>query len=651
MSQSDKVSTDISLATAQATSHPTNGPSSSPSVTQPREGPTGHLSWWTLKNKATLIAVALGTLPVLVVGGISTAIAGKQLSRDAIEQQQQFTNAVTLTVQETDARLSASEVNRRIATLRQGIDSAENTLQFSVVDNRRNQILLSNNPADTNTTIEALFPEYANLGDRTTAATFKSRSTQDNRIYLLTYAPIDSTGSATSGLGVLVSQPMSEVFAAQQSLVLALLSGTVITALVVSTLAAYLANRATRPIIAASRAVAKLGKGKFDTRLKVESNDELAVLNSNINVMAEQLEYQLEFIEETAKRQGLFQAQADIAQQQRQARASLQQALSSLLQSVAPVGEGDLTVQAQPSSGEIGQLGELFNAVISQLREIVVTIRQTNWQVTNVVESNQVHRQQQTQVASSQAENLSGAIASADTLSTSVASVMNSTEQAQYIAHQTVNSAQQTEQLLATATENATERQATLSETTDRIKLLGRSSQQLSQVVSLINEMALKINLLAINANIETKQANETGEGFSVAAGEISQLTDQTTRATREIERLAKGIQDEAKETSRALELGIAGAIADSTHLTEARNSASQAAKASTEVDSLLRSMAETARTQQTTTQSITALIQQITLSSQHISETTTQTEATLRSTAEATRELADAVSGFTLDD
>ncbi|MEL6856710.1 MAG: hypothetical protein AAFO83_16660, partial [Cyanobacteria bacterium J06607_13] len=161
-----------------------------------------------------------------------------------IEQQQQFTNAIALQLQDFGARQqesldpdnidgeeipsdSLSErilnytevnnlsalVNERVANLRQGTSGENNTLRFNVVDERRNRVLISNEQADINTDINAVFSEYASVRDSETAAIFKAVSTQDNQPYLVTYTPVQNIEDLNNDLGVLVYQPISEVFA------------------------------------------------------------------------------------------------------------------------------------------------------------------------------------------------------------------------------------------------------------------------------------------------------------------------------------------------------------------------------------------------------------------------------------------------------
>ncbi|NEP57509.1 MAG: GAF domain-containing protein [Symploca sp. SIO2G7] len=86
-----------------------------------------------------------------------------------------------------------------------------------------------------------------------------------------------------------VTTPAQIAFAPQRQLFLTLTFGTGFTALAVGAIASNIANRATRPLLAAADAVEKIGQGELDTQLAVQGEDELAVLGANINDMAAQL--------------------------------------------------------------------------------------------------------------------------------------------------------------------------------------------------------------------------------------------------------------------------------------------------------------------------------------------------------------------------
>ena len=108
---------------------------------------------------------------------------------------------------------------------------------------------------------------------------------------LITYAPVQKfAGVPELNWSILLAEPTAIAFSAQRRLLLTLLLGTGLTALVVGAIAAYLANRATRPIVNAAGAVEKLGQGELDTRVAVKGQDEFATLGSNINRMAGQMQ-------------------------------------------------------------------------------------------------------------------------------------------------------------------------------------------------------------------------------------------------------------------------------------------------------------------------------------------------------------------------
>ena len=113
----------------------------------------------------------------------------------------------------------------------------------------------------------------------------------DGAKQLLAYAPFGKLqGMPDLNWEVAIASDPAIAFAPQSQLLLTLVLGTGVAALLVGAIAAYLVNRATRPVLDAAKAVEKLGQGELDTRLVVEGKDELAVLGTNINQMAGQLQ-------------------------------------------------------------------------------------------------------------------------------------------------------------------------------------------------------------------------------------------------------------------------------------------------------------------------------------------------------------------------
>lgn len=80
-------------------------------------------------------------------------------------------------------------------------------------------------------------------------------------------------------------------------------------------------------------------------------------------------------------------------------------------------------------------------------------------------------------------------------------------------------------------------------ETSERVVLLGKATEEISHITKAISEIAEQTNLLTLNATIEAARAGEAGKGFAVVAGEIKELASQAASATSEIGRKVGEIQ------------------------------------------------------------------------------------------------------------
>jgi len=162
------------------------------------------------------------------------------------------------------------------------------------ITTRENRIFVSNSNEELDQEIQSIFPEYQQLRDSQQISATRAVSQKDGKEYLLAYVPLPSVEGLSVDWGILVTQPTSVAFAPQRQLLLTLLLGTIATTAIVSTIAVIAANRATRPLLAATEAVEKIGQGELTTRVEVVGDDELAVLGANINRMAEQIKDLLE---------------------------------------------------------------------------------------------------------------------------------------------------------------------------------------------------------------------------------------------------------------------------------------------------------------------------------------------------------------------
>ncbi len=98
-----------------------------------------------------------------------------------------------------------------------------------------------------------------------------------------------------------------------------------------------------------------------------------------------------------------------------------------------------------------------------------------------------------------------------------------------------------------------------IEQSSSTIKRLSGSTEQIGQIVMVINAIAEQTNLLALNAAIEAARAGEAGRGFAVVADEVRKLAERTAQATHEIRTMIDTVQSQAREAVQIMEVGSAG--------------------------------------------------------------------------------------------
>ena len=448
------------------------------------------------------------------------------------------------------------------------------------------------------------FPELTAAIASKTITTVVSVDRVTGKTELLTHIPLPSfLDMPNLNLGVIITIDANVAFKPQRDLLITLATGTGITTLLVALLAAIIANRAVKPIQEAAKVVEKIGQGDLDTRLEVVSEDELGVLSSNINGMAEQLKYLSDIQQQEAGRleaaRQEARAEADgRAEEQKQEKELLQRRALELLMEVDPVSRGDLTIRANVTADEVGTIADSYNAIIRNLRKLVVEVQGASQSVTQTTINNEMSVRSVSNEALKQSESINSALQEIKVMAESSRGVENRAKQAEQGMQVAVSVLKEGDEAMNLTVQGISEIRETVSETAKKVKRLGETSQKISRIVNLISNFAAQTNLLALNAAIEAARAGEEGRGFSVVAEEVRDLAEQSATSTAEIEQLVEEIQSQTNEVVAAMETGTEQVVAGTKLVQNARDKLTQIAMVSKQVNSIVREIAIAADTQ-----------------------------------------------------
>ncbi len=650
--------------------------------------------------------------------------------------------------------------------------------------------------------------------------TFVTVDKIDNTEQLVSYASRKLEGLPDLKWQVVLGSDTNSAFEAKNQLFWTLALGTGLTALTVAAIATWLARRTTRPILNATAAVIRLGEGELNTRVEVQSQDELGVLGANINQMASQLQLlvkeqgldaeraklladitlrirrtlKTEDIYKTAVREirqalktdrvviynldqsnwdGIvvgesvatgftkmmgvqiddpcfrerhvetykdgrvraisniyqepslsnaacyikmlekFSVQANLiapiiideqligllithqcdsprvwqqseidlfkqlaiqvgyaleqatlleelekarnvaekgTEEERRQKEDLQMQLLELLSEVEGAAMGDLTVRADVTAGEIGTVADFFNSIVESLRDIVTQVKDSATQVNTAIGSNKNAIGQLADEALSQAQEINRTLDAVDQMTEGMKSVAHSAAAAATVANNASVTATKSGKAMDLTVQNILHLRETVGETAKKVKRLGESTQQISRVVSLINQIAMQTNLLAINAGIEAARAGEEGQGFAVVAEEVGELAARSAAATKEIEQIVENIQRETSDVVRAMEVGTTQVVEGTRIVEDAKQSLNQILDVSVQIDSLVQSISNATASQVETSQTVSDLMKAIAKVSQRTSDSSRQVSESLQQTVEISQHLQATVGTFKIN-
>ena len=300
----------------------------------------------------------------------------------------------------------------------------------------------------------------------------------------------------------------------------------------------------TRPITKMQDTVAAIADGDFAARSQLGGDDEFGQLSRAFdNLLDDRV--------------------ARLADAERE-NEDLNNSVVQLLQAVAQLSNKDLTAKAPVTANVIGTVSDSINLLAHETGRVLSEVTSIASQVK--LSTERVKRQGESVTATAAAERsdverASENLANANKVMTQVAELAAASNRAAEQATTSTASALGAVNETVKGMEGIRE---SIAEAEKRIKRLGERSQEITGIVNLINTIAERTHVLALNASMQAAAAGDAGRGFAVVAEEVQRLAESSRQATQQIAQLVNNIQIETSDTINTVNKTISQVVTGS---------------------------------------------------------------------------------------
>lgn len=331
--------------------------------------------------------------------------------------------------------------------------------------------------------------------------------------------------------------------------------------------------------------------------------------------------------------------------------ATLQAQIEKLLQEVSAVGDGDLRVQAEVTPDTLGVLADSFNYMIEELAKVVGRVQTTAVQVTNSTRRILDRSAELAQASDTQVEQISQTSEAVEALATFIQKAAHDAQLCVEVAQEALQNASSGQGAVRQTIEGMVQIRENVQETSKKIKRLGERSNEISEIVRIIDDISDQTNLLALNAAIQSAMAGEHGRGFAVVADEIRQLAERSNESTKRIATLIKSIQGDTYEAVVAMEESTQEVVKGSQLADEAGRALNSIYSAVERQTQMIENIAQAANDQTSVSEAVAVAMSQISEITRQTNEGTQDAAVSVSYLSDLSEQLRSSVSTFRLPD
>ena len=284
----------------------------------------------------------------------------------------------------------------------------------------------------------------------------------------------------------------------------------------------------------------EMGMGNFTARTEVVSSDELGQMATALNAMLDNITL-------------LIQSQEE--------RDSIQESIMKLMVEISDLTQGDLTARAEVTEDMTGAIADSFNTMAEQFGDIVRQVKTATLAVDGTASDVSKLTVELATKSIDQTKQVNSAIQAINDMAESIRQVSKNAAKSAEVSIASRANAREGAEAVEKTNLAMDEIREQINETARSIKRLGESSMEIGNVVEIINNIADRTSILALNASIQAAMAGDAGHGFAVVAEEVQRLAESSSNSTKQIDLLVKSIQSEIKDVSNRMDESISKVV------------------------------------------------------------------------------------------